>query len=359
MIPRSLQSHWYALPALSLALFAACKNGEVKPRIATAPPVPVHVANVERRSGAAPVIATGVLAAKEEVALSFKIGGVVERIRVESGQRVRAGEVLARLAQVEIGAEVEKARQGRDKAERDLVRARALYRDSVATLEQVQNATTALDVAVSYLKVAEFNRRYATIRAPFDGVVLKRNVEANQLVQPGAAVVVVRNEHSGLVLRVGLTDRDAVRVTAGDAASVRFDAWPEVRFRASVLRVAAGATAGTGTYEAELLVEPAGHSLSSGLIGEAEIRARASGLYAWVPVTALLEADGDSASVFVLAADTRTAARRRVRVGFLDGELVAVTSGLEAADRVVTAGNTRILDGGNVRVVSPAEGRAP
>lgn len=350
---------WSAVPALALALLAACRNGEATPRAAGPPAVPVHVAAVEMRAGAAPVIATGVLAAKEEVALSFKIGGVLEAIRVESGQRVRAGEVLARLAQVEIGAEVDKARQGRDKAARDLARAQALYRDSVATLEQVQNAATAQEVAASNLRIAEFNRRYAIVRAPFDGVVLRRTVEANQLVQPGSTVMVLRNERSGLVLRAGLTDRDAVRVAAGDSAAVRFDAWPGVRLAARVLRVAAGATPGTGTYEAELLVEPSGRALSSGLIGEAEIRARAGAPHASVPVTALIEADGDSASVFVLAADARTAARRRVRVGFIDGERVAVVSGLDASDRVVTAGNTRILDGGRVRVVSPAEGRTP
>ena len=341
----------------AIASLSACQRGEAHQRATAAPPVPVHVAAVETRAGAAPVLGVGVLAAKEEVSLAFKVGGVVERIRVESGQRVRAGEVLAELAQVEIDADVDKAKHGRDKAERDLARATSLYRDSVATLEQVQNATTAVEMAVSNVHIAEFNRRYAAIRAPFDGTVLKRSVEANQLVAPGVTVVVVRNERSGLVLRVGLPDRDAVRVAAGDGAIARFDAWPGVRFAARVLRVAAGATAGTGTYEAELLVEPAGHVLASGLIGEGVIRARAARRFAYVPVAALLEADGDSASVYVLDPTGRSARRRRVQVAFLEGSRVAIAAGIGASDRVVTDGNTRIIDGSRVRVLMPAEGR--
>ena len=349
-----------ALAVLALlGVLASCQRREVQPRPATLPSVPVHVAAVEIEGGSAPVIGTGVLAGKEEVALSFKTGGVVERARVESGQRVRAGEVLAELAQTEIVAEVEKATQGRDKAERDLARARSLYTDSVATLEQVQNATTALDVAASNLRIAEFNRRYTVIRAPFNGIVLKRGIEAGQLVSAGATAVVVRNERSGLVLRVGLADRDAVRVAVGDAATVRFNAWPGIRFEARVQRVAAGATAGAGTYEAELLVDPSGHALASGLIGEAEIRARSADRHAFVPVGALLEADGDSASVYVIAADGRSAHRRSVRVAFLDGSRVALSSGLDTLERVVTDGNTRILDGAAVRVMSPSEGRLP
>ncbi len=351
MIPRLL----FAPSILVLGgVMAACSVGDAAPPV-HAPDVPVEVAIAQLRAAAAPVIGSGLLAAKEEVTLSFKIGGVVTHARVESGQHVAAGELLAELSPIEIGAEVEKARQGRDKAERDLGRAKALYKDSVATLEQLQDATTALDVAASNLRIAEFNRQYAAVRAPFAGTVLRRMVEAHQLVSPGAAVVLLRNDASGLVLRVGLPDREAVRVQAGDRAQVRFDAWPLEQFAARVLRVAAAATAGSGTYEAELGVTAGGRVLASGLIGSAEIATKAAGMYAFVPVGALLEADADSATVFVLVADGARVERRRSQVAFLDGAQVALSGGVKAGDRVVIEGATRLVDGARVRVVSAAE----
>ena len=336
------------------ALFVACAVGDAAPR-PPAPDFPVEVSAVEERLASAPVFGTGVLAAKEEVTLAFKIGGVVARATVESGQHVAEGEVLAELSLTEIGAEVDKARQGRDKAARDLARMQSLYRDSVATLEQLQNAATGLDVAASNLRIAEFNRQYAVIRAPFAGTVLRRTVEAHQLVGPGQPVVTMRHDASGLVLRVGLSDREAVRVVPGDRAVVRFDAYPGEPFAARVLRVAVVATPGSGTYEAELSVSPGARTISSGLIGAAEIAVRAAGRVAFLPVGALLEAEADSATVFVLSLDGTRAEHRRVRVAFLDGARVALASGVKAGERVVVEGATRLVDGSRVRVVSAAE----
>src|SRR5881409_2151738 len=120
---------------------AACGRGR-----AAAPPagdaVAVRVASVSIDRLAPPVTATGTLGPKEEVTLSFKVGGVVSRIFVDEGRAVRAGDSLAVLDLSEIDAAVVRARSAAEKAERDLTRARRLYADSVATLEQAQNAQT-------------------------------------------------------------------------------------------------------------------------------------------------------------------------------------------------------------------------
>src|SRR5881409_512511 len=125
---------------LSLVL-AACGRGR-----AAAPPaadaIAVRVAPVSVDRVAPPVTATGTLGPKEEVTLSFKVGGVVSRILVDEGRSVRAGDTLAVLDLSEIDAAVVRARSAAEKAERDLTRARRLYADSVATLEQAQNAQT-------------------------------------------------------------------------------------------------------------------------------------------------------------------------------------------------------------------------
>ena len=149
---------------LPLAL-AACSRG----RAGVAPvhdAVAVRLAPVTIERIARPVSATGVLGPKEEVPLSFKVGGVIGRILVDEGQSVRAGDTLAALDLSEIDAGVTRARSAAEKAERDLTRAQRLYNDSVATLEQVQNAQTGRDVAAAELETATFNRRYAVIVAP-------------------------------------------------------------------------------------------------------------------------------------------------------------------------------------------------
>ena len=109
--------------------------------------------------------AVGLLTPKDEARLSFKVGGVVEFIHVEEGQTVKAGQLLAVLKQTEIGASLEQARQATAKAHRDLDRGKALLADGVTTEEQVQDLTTAFEMASAAQSGTEFNAAHARIVA--------------------------------------------------------------------------------------------------------------------------------------------------------------------------------------------------
>ncbi|MGH7545659.1 MAG: efflux RND transporter periplasmic adaptor subunit, partial [Gemmatimonadota bacterium] len=154
-------------------------------------PLPVRAAPVVEAEVSPPIVATGTLGPKEEIALSFKVGGVIERIAVDAGETVRAGATLAALDLREIGAAVARAQSAAEKAERDLARAGRLYADSVVTLAQLQDAETAAEVARADLEAARFNRRYAVITAPAAGVILRRSAEPGETVAPGATVLVL------------------------------------------------------------------------------------------------------------------------------------------------------------------------
>jgi RND family efflux transporter MFP subunit len=151
-----------------------------------------------------------------------------------------------------------------------------------------------------------------------------------------------------VVLRAGLPDRDAVRIRLGDEATVRFDALPGERFAARVTQRASAATPGSGTYDVELALEPRAQSLASGLIGRAEIRTRAEAATPALPLEALVEADGDSAHVFVVAAGGDRATRRAVRIGRIVGDAVAIASGVETGEWVVVRGAAYLDDGARI-----------
>ena len=332
---------------LSVAL-AACARGR-----AAAPPagdaVAVRVAPVSVDRLAPPVTATGTLGPKEEVTLSFKVGGVVSGIFVDEGRVVQAGDTLAELDLSEIDAAVVRARSAAEKAERDLTRARRLYADSVATLEQVQNAQTGRDVAHAELETTLFNRRYAVIVAPASGLILRRSAEPGELVQAARAILTLGSHARGVVVRAGLADREVVRIRRGDRALVRFDALPDRTFDGAVTEIAGAADPLTGTYRVEVTL-PAASGLASGLIGRVEIRPAAARQVMLVPIGALLEADGISATVYALAPDARHAERRAVRIAFLAADRVAIASGLEGVAAVVTDGAAYLDDGAAVTV---------
>lgn len=325
----------------TLALLAACagaRGNELPAKNATL----VGAARVMPDSVAPPVIATGTLAPKDEIALSFKIGGVVSQVLVDPGSTVRAGTVLASLELREIDAAVTRAQNGADKAERDLARAKRLYADSVVTLAQLQDAETGANVARADLETARFNRQYAIIVAPAAGVVLQRQKQPGELVSPGESVLVFGSAARGTVLRVGLADRDVVRVRRGDPATVRFDALPGRDFAGTVREIAAAADPMTGTYRVEVQL-PGATGLASGLVGQVEIRPKAVRPVMMVPIEALVEADGSRGIVFIMKEGR--AERREVTIAFLDGARVALADGLAAGDAVITTGAAYLENG--------------
>jgi RND family efflux transporter MFP subunit len=335
-----------SLVSILFLAVAACARGRAE-RPSSTSAVAVRVAAVTVEAVAQPVVATGTLGPKEEVTLSFKIGGVAARVLADEGRVVRAGDTLAVLDLSEIDAAVMRARSAAEKAGRDLVRAQRLYADSVATLEQTQNAQTGRDVAAAELTTALFNRRYAVIVAPAAGVILRRNVEPGELISAGVPVFTLGSRARGNVLRAALADRDVVRLRLGDRAEVRFDALPDRVFEGRVREIAAAADPLTGTYRVEVGVTGA-TSLASGLVGTVEIRPRASQAVPLVPVEALLEADGARAVVFALSPDGQRAERRAVTIGFRS----SVTAGLDGVRTVITDG-AAYLDSGTVVRVQP------
>lgn len=303
---------------------------------------------------AAPSIRThGLLANKDEIRLSFKVGGVIRRLAVSEGDRVRKGQRLAEIEQTEINAQVEQAWQAHEKAKRDLERGERLYADKVISLEQLQDLRTQTAVVEAGLNSAEFNRNYAAIVAPHDGAVLRRLAEERELVTAGNPVLVLGLQGEGFVVRTGLADRQIVQVRPGDSAQVRLDALPDAILEGKVTEIASGADSAGGMFGIEVALDPVDLPLRSGLVAELTIIPSSAkmGALVYVPIAAIVEGQGRNARVFVL--DKEHARRRDVEVAFIEDESVALASGLEPGEQVVTDGAQYLEDGEQVAIADP------
>ena len=256
-----------------------------------------------------PIHATGTLASSSEIKLSFKIPGIVSAIYVEEGQKVRKGQVLARINPTEINAQVRQAEIGLEKAERDLERAEALYKDTVITLEQLQDLQSARDAASTQVEIAGYNRDNAVIISNVNGRVLKRFAEKGEMVGAGVPVLYVASGIGQQVVRSSLADRDVITVNLGDPAAVFFDAWPGQRFEAEVSEIAATADSRTGAFDVELLLKASEHKLLNGFVGRLDIFPKNQQAYLAIPIDAVVDADEDRISVFAANASRNKALR--------------------------------------------------
>ncbi len=313
----------------------------------------VRVAAVEERALSEAIHAVGFLTPKDETRLSFKLGGYIESIPVEEGRSVRAGELLATLKQTEVNASLDQAREAAAKARRDLKRGKSLLADGVAAEEQVQDLNTAYQVASAAAAGAEFNAAHARIFAPTDGVILRKLAQNNELVQAGQPVVTMGSSLRGWIVRVGLADRDAVRMRLNDAASVEFDAWPGKVFTGQVSNISSAADVSTGTFTVEVRVETAAARFVQGLVGKVTLKPTEGAVGKIVPIQALIEASDDRASVFVFDPATRRVRRAAVRLGRMNETQIEVREGVQTGAFIVTDGAAFLDDGETVRIEHP------
>lgn len=313
--------------------------------------VPVRLAAVQQVERAEPVVASGLVSSSEEARLSFKVGGIINKLYVDEGQSVRKGQLLTTLNLTEIDAQVSQAHLAQEKAERDLGRVKKLYADTAATLEQLQNATTGSNVAKQNLTIAQFNRGYAQIRASVDGTVTRKLVNEGEYVAAGAGVYLLSgNRRSDWVVRVGISDKDWARLKLGDRASVRLDAYPDRVLTGTISELAQAADPMNKLYEVEIRVAGNGVKLAPGLFAKVTLTPAQQRTYSLVPIESIVEGNGKDGFVYVLAADRRHIRKQPVQIGYISGDNVLLTAGLPATSQVITSGSAYLTEGSVVAV---------
>jgi multidrug efflux system membrane fusion protein len=313
-------------------------------------PTPVRTQNASNGPAVPPVDTNGIVVTKHEMRLSFKMGGVVRKIHVQEGSVVKAGQRLAEIELTEVDAQVEQARQMSDKAVRDLSRGENLYADQVISLEQLQDLRTQAAMAQAQFKSAQFNLGYSVITAPRDGRVLRKLVEERELVPAGTPVLVFGESDRGFVVRAALADREIVNVKIGDKGEIRMDAFPGQAMSGTVVEVASAADERTGMFTIELQFDTPPPRLVSGLVARLRLAPTTEAPpLTYVPMAALVEGDGDRASVFVM--DNGKAQQREVRVAFITADSIALESGLKPGETVITDGALFLENGESVEVV--------
>ena len=340
-----------SLAAIAVFAMVSCSDNKAAVIPPAEIPIPVMVRPVVTGDQGRILQYSGLIASNAESRLSFKIGGMISKIYVKEGDHVSAGQLLATLDLTEIDAQVQQAQQNVEKAQRDENRLKNLYRDTVATLEQLQNIHTQLSVATESLHIATFNRQYAQISAATSGTILQKLMNEGEYAAAGTAVLLFNGTAANdWVVRFGVSDKDWAVLHKGDKATISIDAYPDQPFSGTITKLAEGADASNGTYPVEVTVSPAGHKLAPGLFCTLRLQPPSRTTYSFIPASALAEGEGSTGFVYTLNTDKRTVKKIPVHVAFLQGDQIAVNGGLDHVQEVITEGVGYLTDGATVRV---------
>lgn len=297
------------------------------------------------------ILGTGTVSTQNEATYGFKIGGVIDRIFVNEGESFNKGTLLASLMMEEIGAGLGEAQLGLDKARRDLRRAENLYRDSVATLEQFQNAKTAYEIAEKQLQAVAFNNAYAHIYATRNGFVARKMANEGEIVESGSPIFMVHeNQADSWLLNIGLSDKDWAQVEIGNAANIVLDAFPQTNFKGEVFRKSRAADVSNGSYKVGVKVEFNQMVPAIGMFGSAVIYTNRSQEFIWVPYSAIVEADGNGAFVFVPIGNGKVR-KVAIEINGFDTNGVRVVSGLENVKEVVLTNSPFLNESSTIAII--------
>lgn len=355
------QKRYTGLLALTLSstLLAACDRAEKQ-----AEPVvrPVRVMTVVEQQAGETVTLSGTVEAKTEVDLSFRIGGRVVQRLVNVGDRVEAGQLLARLdAQDEENAlraaqaSVVAAEGQFIEAETNYGRQRQLLNRGHTTRQRYDQAVQVMNTLRSQLEVATAQLAIAKTRlddtglyADAPGEITARGTDAGQVVQPGQ-----------MAFRVARKDgRDAVfdappnlisRGTRDDVIDVALSMDPSVATTGRVREVAPQADPLTGTFRVRVGLKDSPPELRLGSTVTGRITLEGQGGIS-VPASALSRSNGTPA-VWVLDSTSNTVSPRPVEVAAHRFSEVIITGGLATGDVVVTAGIQTLRPGQKVRLL--------
>lgn len=335
----------------SMLVLAACKN---KKQAEPIPDdiIPVKVMSLQMDSLEQTIHASGQFTTDDETNLSFKNGGIIRKIYVDVGDVVKKGQLLATVDLTEINAMSQQASLGYAKAQRDYERAVNLYKDSVATLEQMQNAKTALDIARQQYIGAGFNQNNSEIRATQSGFVLRRYAQEGQIAGPGTPVLQINGAANGnWILKAGVSDKQWSAIAVGDKAMVTTDAMDSRLLTAKVIKKSEAIDPMSGTFIIQLQITDADKKgIAAGLFGKAIITpSRITEAWA-IPYDALLDSDKNTGYVFVTNDDS-TVQKLSVQISNVTNGKVIIQRGLENVKHLIISGNAYLNEGSKIKVI--------
>ncbi|WP_454801337.1 efflux RND transporter periplasmic adaptor subunit [Mucilaginibacter phyllosphaerae] len=314
--------------------------------------IPVTVVDITSIKSSAEISATGLVSTENEAKYAFKIGGIIASVLVEEGQFFKKGKLLATLNNTEIGAGLDQARLNVDKAKRDYDRTVNLYKDSVNTLEQMQDAKTRLDLAIRSRDAVAFNAQYSRIYATSDGFVSKKIGNVGEVIAPGSPVLEI-NQTDGnneYLLKVGVTDKEWVMIAMGQQAQVTLDGYPGDTLKANVFRKSQIAGNGDGAFQIELKLQAKNYKPAIGMFGKAIIAVKEQTTSTLIPYDALIEADGNKAFVFTVTRNGRVK-RIPIIIERFNNKDVYVKSGLENIQKIIISNSAFLNEQSQIKII--------
>lgn len=346
------QSARYPIVVAALALLSACDHGaRDSAQAAQDPPTPVRITHPSLGPITRSVMLPAQVIAFQEATLYAKVSGYLKSIAVDKGDKVAAGAVLARIEIPELVASRAKQQAELKAAQADYSRLQESLQKApdLVVPEMVDQARGRFEIARASLDQSETLLGYATITAPFGGIITRRAVDPGALIQASSAILGLM-DFSKVRLQIAVPEVEASRVAVGQPVLVTTENLPGMHFDGKVTRFTYALDAASRTMLTEVMLENPQLALRPGMLVNARMGIENKQGALLMPAESLVM---EKASAFAYTVEGNKAAKHPIKIGFNDGKNVELLDGLSAGDAVIlAAGKLKLSNGQAVQVAA-------
>ncbi|MCG6981307.1 MAG: efflux RND transporter periplasmic adaptor subunit [Deltaproteobacteria bacterium] len=312
----------------------------------------------------------------DQTALSFAVGGTVEKVEVKLGEQVKKDQVLAELDRQPFVLAVKDAEAGLAKAQAIVVERRANYERYVALYESnnaskaeldearasFDSAKSQVNAAQAQLGLARHDLRKTKLRSPFNGTISVKEIEPYMEVPVGKAVFGLDGEESGYEVSAAVPDSLLINLSVGDEADVIFPTLNDRRVRGVITELGSRSRSAS-TYPVTVQLQEQYDDFRSGMsvdvafefMPESETgEPLVTGLA--VPLSAFLVGEGKTSFLFIYDKESSTVKKTQVKtLALRENDVLVKPGALKAGDIIATAGVQFLTDGQKVNLMKEKE----
>lgn len=312
--------------------------------------IPVHTATVGAKTISNGLTATGEFAGWEEVTLVAESQGSIQNLKVEKGQKVKKGQVIAKVDAVFLPSQLNSAQSAFAKAEKDVARYERLLKVGAVSESALEDVRIQRENATA--NIAQINQQlsFTTVKSPIDGVVNSLMVEETSFVMPGNEIAEIV-QIDRLKIIVNVAEDNLSKIKEGQEVTIKTDVYPLENFKGTVSNISVKADASRKFQITIEVNNTKGSQLRAGLFAEVNFDAlKTNEQDAMVVPREAIVGSLQNPSVYLVKDSTVTP--RKIKVGSVINGNVVIFDGLQNGQQIVTKGIINLTEGTKIKITN-------
>lgn len=296
--------------------------------------------------------ALGTAQARESIVLTPKVADTIRALRFDSGDRVRRGQVLVEMANVEQAADLAEARASNEAAQEELRRYQELYDRGFASQARLDTVRAAADAAQARMNAGSSRIADRTIRAPFAGIVGLRTASPGQFMRPGDQIGTL-DDISEIKLDFDVPETQIARLVEGVQIIASTTAFPERTFQGTISNVDSRVDPTTRTVRVRAILPNGDEAIRPGMLMTVRVLANPREGLAIPEIAILDRADGAHVYRVVTRDGAQSVEEVALRTGQRSDGMAEVLEGLNLGDMVISEGLQSVRPGQPIQLTAP------